>query len=281
MARDTGPDPAFPLPGLYPGRVMHARLTAPVHRFNYTSLSVLLDLDDWDSASGASSLFSLDRFNLISVHRRDHGPEDGSCLRAHVDGLMGQAGCIRPERVFLFAFPRVLGYVFNPISLYFCYGPHGGLTDMIYDVRNTFGEKHTYVAPIAPENDRGDRIRQTRAKRFFVSPFLPMDLRYFFRVEKPADAVRYRIFETGPNGPVLSATHTAEHKPLTTWNILTAVARIPFAPHKATAGIHWEALKLFTRGATYHRRGPAPARASFSDLLEDDVAATSPLNSQG
>ncbi len=263
--RDACNAETLPEAGLYVGTVMHARLVAPLHRFQYKVFSLFVDLDRLDALNEKSRLFSVDRANLVSFCQADHGDGDETPLRAFVDRHLAEAGVARADRVMLLAFPRILGYVFNPLSIYYCYDRAGAISAMIYEVRNTFGESHTYVAPVRDCERRGGIIKQERNKVFFVSPFLDMNKRYRFRVHPPGEQLRFRIFETDPSGPVLSATQAADWRPLTTGNLVASLLAMPLSMVKVIGGIHFEAMKLWLRGARYHRRGTPPAPVSYED----------------
>ena len=250
---------------LYPGEVMHARLKPFGHRFAYKVFSLLIDLDRLDEAGRASRLFSVNRPNLVSFHDADHGELPGETARGYADRLLGEAGRPRPHRVLLLTYPRVLGYVFNPISVYFAYDEAGNLQALIYGVRNTFGERHSYVAPIAAGERSPAGIRQTRAKRMHVSPFIGMEARYDFRILPPGRIVRLRIHESEGGEPLLAATFTGRARRFDTPALAASLLKIPFLTWKIIAGIHWEALKLWLKGAKFRRSPPAPKTASFRD----------------
>lgn len=255
----------LPEPGLYVGPVMHARLIPPFHRFQYRLFSFFLDLDRIDETFRSIPFLSRNRANIVSFYDRDHVAIADQSIREHVDAMMVEAGCPHPHRVMLLALPRVFGYVFNPISVFYCYDPDGRLSTMIYAVRNTFGEAHTYVGPVMAKDRHGSMIRQQRNKVFFVSPFLSMDKRYHFRVHAPGKTLRFRIIETDENGPVLSATQAGEWQPITSRTLARLLLELPMNTLKVVAGIYYEAAKIWMRGAHYHRRGAPPAAASYSD----------------
>ncbi|WP_075214641.1 DUF1365 domain-containing protein [Mongoliimonas terrestris] len=250
---------------LYRGTVMHARLKPLGHRFEYAVANLLVDLDRLDDADRLSPLFSIGRFNLFGFHESDHGPRDGSPLRPYVDGLLAADGILRPDRVLLLCYPRVLSFVFNPISVYFCLDRDGRTTALVYEVRNTFGEAHTYVAAVEPGDLSPAGIRQARNKRFYVSPFMPMEQRYHFRVLPPGDGVRLRILETDRDGPTLSATFVGERRALTTRALVGTFLAMPFHTLKVVAGIHLEAVRLWLKGAPYFSRGVPPPPVSYRD----------------
>lgn len=258
------PSTVVPEPGLYRSTVMHARLVEPRHRFTYRVFSLFVDLDALGSLGAGCPFFSIDRPNLVSFRQSDHGDRDGTPLRAFVDRHLDEAGAAPARRVMLLCFPRIFGYVFNPISVYYCYGEDGAIGAMIYEVGNTFGESHTYVVPVSRHENR-ELIRHERNKVFYVSPFLGMDKRYHFRVQPPGDTLRFRIFETDRNGPVLSATQAGTWSPLTTAVLAGALLSMPFSAFKVIAGIHFEAVRLWLRGARYHRRDTPPPPVSYHD----------------
>jgi DUF1365 family protein len=251
---------------LYRGRIMHARLGAIPHRFAYRLFWILVDLDRLEEADRAALPFSVNRGNLVSFHERDHGPRDGSGLRAHAERLLAEAGVAVPGgRMLLLCLPRVLGYAFNPLSITFAYRPDGTLAAMLHEVRNTFGERHTYVEAVLSSSGPAHRI----PKAFRVSPFLGMDLAYRFTVRPPGEEVGIRILVERAGAPVLSTASRARRLPLTTGTVLRAFLALPLMTFKVTAGIHWEALRLWIKGV----RTVGPVRPVAGDRLPGDSVA--------
>ena len=248
------------------GPVMHARMKPVEHRFSYEVFSLLLDLDRLDEADRASRLFAVNRFNLVSFREADHGARDGSSLRRHVDRLLEPTGIdLTGGRVLLLCYPRILGHVFNPLSVYFAYAVSGELVAAIYEVRNTFGEQHTYVAPVAPGEFGPAGLRQERVKQFYVSPFNGLAMTYRFRLRPPTDDVAVRILECDSDGPLLAATFNGRRENLTTATLLAALRRYPLLTLKVVAGIHWEALRLWIKGMRLVPRPAPPPPASYGD----------------
>ena len=131
---------------------MHARLKPVCHRFSYRVMSLLIDLDRLADADRQSPLFGVNRAALYGFHEADHGKRDGSSLRAYAQNCAAERGIdLTGGRVLLLCYPRLLGYTFNPLSVYFCYRADSELALLIYEVRNTFGEIHPYVLPVGPD----------------------------------------------------------------------------------------------------------------------------------
>ena len=264
MTENGGPPDAAI--ALYPGEVMHARMKPFSHRFTYRVFSLLIDLDRLAEAGRKSPLFAVNRPGLVSFHEADHAEIEGEGLRAMADRLLAQAGLNAPAaRILLLAYPRMLGYVFNPLSVFFAYDADGRLLAAIYRVRNTFGERHSYVARVEEGQLSEAGLRQERTKIFHVSPFIPLGARYHFRILPPGKAIRLRIHETEAGEPLLAATFVGEGKPFTTVSLLAALGRTPLMTWKVVYAIHWQDLKIWLKGATFHTSPPPPEPVSFHD----------------
>jgi DUF1365 family protein len=235
---------------LYVGQVMHARLKPFLHRFSYRVMSLLIDLDRLDEANGLSRLFGVNRAALYSFHEIDHGSRDGSSLRSYAQAC-AQAHDIdlTGGRVLLLCYPRLFGYAFNPLSVYFCHRADDDLALIIYEVRNTFGEIHAYVLPVRPEDASLAGIRQVQDKTFHVSPFIAMASRYHFHIVPPSDYFRLRILQTDEDGPLLAATFAGARRRLTSASLLRSLVLLPLVSFKIIAAIHWQALRLWVKGA--------------------------------
>ena len=241
---------------LYHGSVMHRRLRPRRHQLRYRVFSLLLDLDELPALHRSVRLFSHNRFNLFSFHDRDHGAGDGRPLRDWIEGHLRSADpslCGGPIRVL--CYPRILGYVFNPLTVYFCHDASGRLSAILYEVSNTFSERHTYLFPV-PEGANGP-IRQSCRKEFYVSPFISVDGRYDFTVVPPGDDLAVVIQESDDEGRLLDASFVGQREALTGSALLRAFVRYPLMTLKVIVAIHWEALKLWRKGVPLHDR-PAP-----------------------
>jgi DUF1365 family protein len=276
----AGRAPLFPPPeaaaSFYLGEVMHHRMKPRVHRFRYRVFSLLIDLKRLDEANRLSRFFSVGRFNLLSFSPRDHGPmgRQGEALQ-EVEALLAEAGLIEaPKRVLLLCYPRVLGFVFNPIATYFIYGAEDQLVAVIYEVRNTFGERHSYVAPVRPGELGESGLRQHARKLFFVSPFMEMAMEYHFRVRPPGDdSTALRIHETDAAGPILAATFSGKRRAVSNGECLKLAVKIPLLTLKVVAGINFEALRLWLKGVKLvpRPRHPPPASLDGAFLRPDSA----------
>lgn len=259
---------------LYPGEVMHARLKPFGHRFAYRVFSLLVDIDRLAELGRMTWLLGVNRPGLASFHESDHVETPGETLRAFADRQLADAGLKKPAaRVLLLAYPRIFGYVFNPISVYFCYDDACALIALIYAVRNTFGGRHIYVSPVRSGELGPAGVRQTQAKLFHVSPFIGMDTRYHFRILPPGKTVRLRIHETENGEPLLSATFAGAARPLATPDLGACLIKFPFVTLKIIAGIHWEALKLWLKGARFHPSPKVAGRTQYSLPHETEPGA--------
>lgn len=244
---------------VYDGRVIHQRHGPTTHRLEYRVFSLFFNLDELDGLHDRLRLLSYNRRGFFSFHDRDHGAGDGSSLKVWVKRQLAHAGIGDTDGpVYLLCYPRVLGYVFNPLSVYYCFTGEGQLHALIYEVGNTYGERHCYVAPANPENGM---VRHACDKAFYVSPFLPMNCRYNFRARVPGKVLSLLIRETSDNEPVLDAWFTGQRRPLTDRTLLRLGLGLPFMTLKVIAGIHWEAMKLWLKGLPVFSHTTAPENA--------------------
>ena len=217
---------------------MHARLKPVGHRFSYRVMSLLIDLDRLDAADRLSPLFGVNRAALYSFNEADHGDARRIALARLTRNAARPrtASTSRGGRVLLLCYPRLLGYTFNPLSVYFCYRADGELAPLIYEVRNTFGDIHAYVLPVKPGEISEAGVRQQQDKLFYVSPFIEMAMRYHFRVSPPGERVKLRILETDRDGPLLAATFNGRRRGLTTAALLRSLFALPLVTLKIVGG---------------------------------------------
>jgi DUF1365 family protein len=243
---------------LYPGHVMHHRSRPREHRLTYRMWSMLIDLDELDALDRRLKLFSVGRFNLVSFRPRDRRDGSGE-IRARVEAEMRDAG-VEPDGgpIRLLTMPRILGRAFNPLSVYFCHRRSGEVAAILWEVDNTFGERHAYLIPV--ETVAGGEIRQRCDKAFYVSPFMDMDLSYAFRVRPPGETFSLVIDVADGAGTLFTARHVARREDLSDAALLRLVLAMPMQVASVLVGIHWEAVKLWLKGVRLRVRPPAPAR---------------------
>lgn len=246
------------------GSVMHRRLHPFRHRFDYRVFSLLLDIDQVAAAAKRLRLFSVNRRNVLSFHDRDHGPRDGSALRPWAEAQLAAAG-LTPDggRIRLLCFPRMLGYVFDPLSVWLCEDRSGRLIAILWEVRNRHRQAHTYVLPVAPDQAASGLIRQQAAKDFFVSPFIAMAMSYRFRLAlRPERLSLFIGVDDRERGqPILTACQWGDIRPATDGSMARLFVTRPLMSWKVVAGIYWQALKI-RRRVPMHRppaHGPAGA----------------------
>ena len=233
---------------IYTGHVAHVR--PGKHRLHYSVFMLALDLDELPALNRRLKLFSHNRFNLLSVFDRDHGDRRDEPVRPRIEKRLRAAGIDWDGgRITLLTMPRLFNYVFNPLSVYFCYRRNGELAALAHEVSNTFGERHFYIIPPAFAAD--GRISQSCAKQFFVSPFLEMDLRYEFSVTPPGETCGVAMIVRRGEDIALTASFAGARGALTDANLVLAWVRNPLMTLKVIAGIHWEALRMWSKGIPY------------------------------
>lgn len=243
---------------LYVSEVMHRRSRPKAYEFVYRVFNIVVDVDRIPETASRRRLFSHNRFNLFSFHDRDHGPRDGTALRPWIERQLAAAGMPgAAAEVRLLCMPRVLGYGFDPLSVWYCSDAAGALRAVLYEVKNTFGDQHGYLMPVAdgvsgPADHEFDKI-------FHVSPLIAMNARYRIRTVSPDDRLALSIRESDPEGEFLVATLTGERRDLTDGALLRQFLRVPFMSLKVIAAIHWQAIRLMLRGVKHTNRPEPPA----------------------
>ena len=243
--------------GLYRGVVFHTRLRPRPHRLRYRIFMTLLDLDELPRLDRSLRLFGHNRPGLIGFHDKDHLSGAGP-LKAEVEALLARAGIdLDGGTIRLLCMPRVLGFVFNPISVFFCCRRDGTPAAVLYEVNNTFGQRHVYLIPAEPSADGA--IVQSCAKALHVSPFMDMAMTYRFRTAAPGEAATLAIDGDDRQGPLIATAFHGRRQALTDGAILKAVAAHPLLSLAVLAAIHLEAVKLLLKGLKLRGGVPAPA----------------------
>lgn len=241
---------------IYEGWVMHRRLTPRHHRFKYSVFALLLDLDELPELDRGLRFFKYNRRGLFSFQDRDHGPTDAGeplDLKHWLDCLLADAGIVAKGARRVLCYPRILGYVFNPLSVWFCHDEQGALKAVVYEVHNTYAERHAYVLP-AGEDPR--LVRHGCPKSFYVSPFLSRDCCYRFRIRPPAGDVAIAIHEEEAGRPILNASFAGERRPLTDGRLFKMLLAYPLMTLKVVLAIHYEAVRLMLKGVHRHPHRP-------------------------
>jgi DUF1365 family protein len=248
---------------IWRGETGHVRHTPFRHGFRYPLAMVAIALDRLEEAGRASPWFSVNRFNLFSFHERDFGARDGSSPYDWAVQQFAQSGIGNVERVTLYCQPRILGYQFNPISLHFGYAADGRPVGIIYEVHNTFGDAHAYIAPI------GDTAvsRHEAKKRFHVSPFFDLSGTYAFSLTPPDETFQLGIRKIAEGQTDFYASMAMKKKTASSAQFLKWFAGFPASTLFTIAMIHVEAFKLWIKGARFHKR-PAPPENSTPAVLE-------------
>jgi len=236
---------------IYNGTVIHKRFKPKVHLFKYKVFSLLIDLSDLNLLNKNINFFSYNNFNLISFFDKDHGERDGSSLVEWVKKNLEEHN-INSEsiRIKLLCYPRILGYVFNPLSVFFVYDKQENLISILYEVKNTFGEQHTYIFKVENNN----LLQHNCSKKFHVSPFIEMNCNYFFRILKPAEKISVIIDQYQLNEKVLFASQDGYRVDFTSTELLKSYIKHPLMTFKIISAIHFEAFKLWVKGIKFVKK---------------------------
>lgn len=258
----------MPASGLFPGIVSHTRLKPRRHSLRYRIFMLLLDLDELAELDRSLKLFSLRRFNLVGFDPRRHGDGSATPLKQQVEAQLAAAGIAHGGPIRLLAMPRILGLGFNPLTVYFCHRTDGALSAVLYEVNNTFGERHSYLIPA----EDAPIVKQSCEKGFYVSPFMDMDLSYAFRVRPPGEKVQVLVDVDDAEGRVLSTGFVAERLALTDRNLARAWLTHPWMTVGVVAAIHWEALFIWLKGEKIRQR-PAKPQWAVTVVTPAKIAA--------
>ena len=237
---------------IYNGTVIHKRFKPKIHFFKYRVFSLLIDLSELEKLDKTINFFSYNKFNLISFFDKDHGDRDGSLLTDWVKKNLKQKNiCSENIKIKLLCYPRIFGYVFNPLSVFFIYDKNEKLISILYEVKNTFGEQHTYIFKV---KDDLKLFQHNCSKKFHVSPFIEMDCNYFFRILKPGEKMSVVIDQYQTNEKILYASQDGKRVDLNSKELLKSYLKHPLMTFKIISAIHFEAFKLWTKGIKFIKK---------------------------
>ena len=248
------PTPTGSASSLYVGLVSHSRVKPRKHRLAYKIFMLLIDLDELPHLKLRT--LSVGRFNLFGFDPARFGDGSARPLKAQIEATLAEAGLPHGGPIRMLAMPQILGRAFNPLTVFFCHAADKTLSAILYEVNNTFGERHSYLIP-APN---AALIKQGCAKEFYVSPFMDMDLSYAFQILRPEDRVLVAVDTSDAEGLVLAASFSGDRRPLTDRELIKAGLTHPWMTLGVVAAIHFEALKIWLKGETVRARPPKPAR---------------------
>ena len=237
---------------IYTGDVVHKRFKPKIHFFKYKVFSLLIDLSEIHLLDKELKIFSYNKFNIISFYDKDHGARDGSSVENWVkDNLKKNNIDTNDIQIKLLCYPRIFGYVFNPLSIFFVYDRNDNLISILYEVKNTFGEQHTYVFKVEGQNKL---IQNNCSKKFHVSPFIEMDCNYFFRILNPEQKLSVVIDQYDQEGKILFASQDGKRSDLTSENLMNSYLKHPLMTFKIISAIHFEAFKLWIKGIKFVKK---------------------------
>jgi len=237
---------------IYNCSVIHKRFKPKEHYFKYNVFALLIDLSELDKLNKEINFFSYNQFNLISFYEKDHGKRDGSSLVAWVkENLKKNDINIEDLKIKLLCYPRIFGYVFNPLSVFYVYDTADNLIAILYEVKNTFGEQHTYIFRIIEDNKL---IQHQCSKKFHVSPFIEMDCNYFFRLLKPSEKISVIIDQYHGQDKLLFASQDGKRAEFNSKELIKSYLKHPLMTFKIIIAIHYEAFKLWAKGIKYIKK---------------------------
>ena len=237
---------------IYSGFVTHRRFKPKRHFFTYKSFSLLIDLSEIKNLEKKISFFSYNKFNILSFYDVDHGPRDGSLLIPWVKNRLSEAQIdIGGGTIKLLCYPRFFGYVVNPLRIFYCYDDSLNLKAILYEVKNTFNEQHTYVFSANPSSNL---ILHRCDKKFYVSPFMEMKTFYNFRLLNPDKILNIFIKQSDTQGTLLTACQFGKKIEISSRSLLFQFLRHPLMSFKVIMAIHFEALRLWIKGVKLVKR---------------------------
>lgn len=249
---------------IYRGFVSHYRFYPKTHKFKYRVFSLFLNLENLEYLEKKTRLFSINKFNLFSFFYKDHTvkPYENPFLWAK-NILVSKNLYKKNDRIYILCYPRILGYVFNPLTTYFCIAPNNKVKAIIYEVHNTFGDRHSYLTKYSNINEKVDKI-------FHVSPFFKIEGEYEFHTKLKNNSLKVEInYCKEDNTKLLNASFYGKKSTLNDKKLLLCFFLYPLMTIKVIYSIHLQALFLWAKGIKFFNR-PKPSKdiISYSKTLK-------------
>ena len=237
---------------IYNGTVIHKRFKPKVHFFKYNVFSILIDISEINLLDRNLKIFSYNKFNIVSFYDADHGPRDGTPVKDWViKNLKKNQINTEDIKIKLLCYPRIFGYVFSPLSVFYIYNKYSELISILYEVKNTFGVQHTYIFK---NKENENPIKHSCKKKFHVSPFIEMNCTYFFKILKPCEKISVIIDQHDEEGKLLYASQDGNRIELNNKNLFLSYIKHPLMTLKIIAAIHFEAFKLWSKGIKFIKK---------------------------
>ena len=237
---------------IYNGQVIHKRFKPKIHSFKYKVFSLLIDLSELETLDKQVNFFSYNKFNLTSFYDKDHGNRDGSSLISWVHKNLKKNNIITDNiKIKILCYPRIFGFVFNPLSVFYVYNSNENLISILYEVKNTFGEQHTYIFRVEKDTNL---IQNNCSKKFYVSPFIEMNCNYFFRLLKPGNTISVIIDQYENEDKILYASQDGVRTDFNTKYLVKSYLKHPIMTFKIIIAIHYEAFKLWIKGIKFIKK---------------------------
>ena len=237
---------------IYIGSVIHKRFKPKKHFFKYSVFSLFLDLDEINELDQQIPFFSYNKFNILSFFDKDHGYRDGSSIKNWLIHVLQKKNISTINiKIKILCYPRIFGYVFNPLSIFFIYDKDSNPIAILYEVKNTFGEQHTYIFRV---NNDQNLYQHNCTKKFHVSPFIEMNCKYFFRLLKPGEKISVIIDQYQTDEKILYASQDGQRVDFNTKELIKSYIKHPLMTFKIILAIHFEAFKLWAKGIKFIKK---------------------------
>ena len=241
---------------IYKATLMHCRLKPNIHKFIYNIFYFFINIDDLNGLNKKYIFFSYNKFNIFSINDKDHGFRNKTKIKSWLKEILKNIKInIFDTKIFIFTIPRILGYSFNPLTIFFCYDKKNNLKALIYEVKNTFNEQHSYIFKINKKLLKKKYLKHSSKKNFHVSPFWPMHINYNFIITEPKKNFFSKIKMIKENDEIFHASLKCKSNEINFKNLLYLMIQYPFTAIKVVLAIYYEAFKIFFfKKAKYYKK---------------------------